>query len=374
MDMAELKAIVQDITRQAGAPKHSDTPRGGDLFIYPSDLTQQQAFLQLSSAANRSLSASLPKSSTGKKGIIHNVPLSESEEDLLDSLLLQGAIKVERFHRSIDGSTTAPTGTVCITFDSPPPSRVTIVALSFTVSTYYPSPYKCSKCWKLGHTKNHCTSSDIKCRKCGDAHDESMLCSQKCVNCSSPDHLSDSKTCPAFLDLSALIKFSIDNDISIKEARSQIGKTYSAVTSRHPTSPTPMEIPQGELTRLKTDIRNLQEELAALKRDTITPIEEKVNKISADTDSTNKRLDKLEESITGRFDELVNLITTRLPPITADHPAVPADDVMESTPASIKRAAQPASQIITRRNYASPSHSRTSTTADSAKKTKTNNA
>jgi hypothetical protein len=43
MDMAELKAIVQD------------------------DLTQQQAFLQLSSAANRSLSASLQKSSTGKK-------------------------------------------------------------------------------------------------------------------------------------------------------------------------------------------------------------------------------------------------------------------------------------------------------------------
>jgi hypothetical protein len=249
-----------------------------------------------------------------KKGIIHNVPLSESEEDLLDSLLLQGAIKVERFHRSIDGSTTVPTGTVCITFDSPPPSRVTIVALSFTVSTYYPSPYKCSKCWKLGHTKNHCTSSDIKCRKCGDSHDETMLCSQKCVNCSSPDHLSDSKTCPAFLDLSALIKFSIDNEISIKEARSQIGKTYSAVTSRHPTSPTPMEIPQGELTRLKTDIRNLQEELTALKRDTITYIEEKVNKISADTDSTNKRLDKLEESITARFDQLVNHITSRLPP------------------------------------------------------------
>jgi hypothetical protein len=145
MDMAELKAIVQDITKQAGAPKHSDTPRGGDLLIFPSDLAQQQAFLQLTGAANRSLSASLPKSSTGKKGIILNVPLSESEEDLLDSLLLRSATKVERLHRSIDGST-VPTGTVCITFDSPLPSRVTIVALSFTVSTYYPSPYKCSKC------------------------------------------------------------------------------------------------------------------------------------------------------------------------------------------------------------------------------------
>jgi hypothetical protein len=201
-----------------------------------------------------------------------------------------------------------------------------------------------------------------------------MLFSQKCVNCSSRDHLSDSKTCPAFLDLSALIKISIDNDISIKEARSQIGKTYSAATSRHPTSPTPMEIPQGELTRLKTDIRNLQEELTALKRDTITPIEEKVNKIFADTDSTNKRLDKSEESITARLDQLVNLITSRLPPKTADHPVVPEDDVMESTSASIKRPAQPVSQILTRRNYASQTPSKTPITADSAKKTKTNSA
>jgi hypothetical protein len=120
MDMAELKAIVQDITKQAGAPKHSDTPRGGDLFKFSSDLIQQQAFLQLTSAANRSLSASLPKSSIGKKGIIHNVPLSESEEDLLDSLLLQGTTKVERFHKSTDGSKVT-TGTICITFDSPHP-------------------------------------------------------------------------------------------------------------------------------------------------------------------------------------------------------------------------------------------------------------
>jgi hypothetical protein len=176
------------------------------------------------------------------------------------------------------------------------------------------------------------------------------------------------------LDLSALIKFSIDNDISIKDARSQIGKTYSAVTSRHPTSSTPMEIPQEELTRLKTDIRNLQEELTTLKRDTITPIEEKVNKISADTDSTNKRLDKFEESLAARFDQLVNLITSRLPPITAEHAVVPEDDVMEATPASIRRPAQPASQILTRRGSASQTPSKTPITADSAKKKKTNNA
>ena len=178
------------------------------------------------------------------------------------------------------------------------------------------------------------------------------------------------------MELSAIIKFSIDNDISIKDARSQIGKTYSAVTSRHPTSSrtSRMEIPQEELTRLKTDIRNLQEELTTLKRDTITPIEEKVNKISADTDSTNKRLDKFEESLAARFDQLVNLITSRLPPITAEHPVVPEDDFMEATPASKKRPAQPVSQILTRRSYASQTPSKTPITADLAKQKKTNNA
>jgi hypothetical protein len=67
LDMAELKAIVQDMTKQAGPPKHSDTPLGEDLFIFPSDHAQQEAFLQMTTAVSRSFSASLPKSSIGKK-------------------------------------------------------------------------------------------------------------------------------------------------------------------------------------------------------------------------------------------------------------------------------------------------------------------
>lgn len=104
MDMAELKAIVQDITNQAGAPKHSDTLHGGDLSIFPIDHSQQDAFLKITKAANRSLSTSLPKSPNKKKGLIRGVPLSETDEDLLDSLLLQGATKVERFNKITDGS------------------------------------------------------------------------------------------------------------------------------------------------------------------------------------------------------------------------------------------------------------------------------
>jgi hypothetical protein len=69
-----------------------------------------------------------------EKRIIHGLPFSESEEDLLEALLLQGATKVERFPRTTDGSK-EPTGIVCITFDRPLTARVTIISLSFAVST-----------------------------------------------------------------------------------------------------------------------------------------------------------------------------------------------------------------------------------------------
>nr|CAH0098841.1 unnamed protein product [Daphnia galeata] len=41
MDMAKLKAMVQDNTNQTGAPKHADTPCVEDLFIFQTDYTQK---------------------------------------------------------------------------------------------------------------------------------------------------------------------------------------------------------------------------------------------------------------------------------------------------------------------------------------------
>lgn len=43
MDIAALKAIIQDIIQQGSPPKHSKSPRGGDLFVYPVDTVQQEA-------------------------------------------------------------------------------------------------------------------------------------------------------------------------------------------------------------------------------------------------------------------------------------------------------------------------------------------
>ena len=192
---------------------------------------------------------------------------------LFNALLLQGAKKVERFHRTPDRFK-EPAGIVCgELFDRPLPARVTIIALSFAVSTYYPSPCQCRKCWRIGHTKNHCTNSDNKCKKCGESHDQTTICSQKCINCTSPDHTSDSKLSPAYRELSSLIKFASDNDVTIKEARSKIYKSSSVAASRSTATSLQPKAPQKDLDRLKADINNIQEELKSLKNDTIAPIE-----------------------------------------------------------------------------------------------------
>ncbi|KAK4013603.1 hypothetical protein OUZ56_026156 [Daphnia magna] len=57
-----------------------------------------------------------------------------------------------------------PSETIALAFKDSLPTRVPLVALSFKVHTYYPSPFKCSKRWRLGHTKNRCNSKNQGCK------------------------------------------------------------------------------------------------------------------------------------------------------------------------------------------------------------------
>ncbi|KAK4013604.1 hypothetical protein OUZ56_026157 [Daphnia magna] len=94
MDMAELKARSNEIVKMIGNPRRSDSPRGGDIFVYPVGIAQQEALLKISRIGNHSVTAALPNSMTGRKGIVNRVPVSESGADLLDLLSPQGVIKV----------------------------------------------------------------------------------------------------------------------------------------------------------------------------------------------------------------------------------------------------------------------------------------
>lgn len=135
---------------------------------------------------------------------------------------------MKRFTRIID-DIAEPSVTVFLTFREHLPPRVTIIALSFQVHKYYPSPYKFNKCL-LGHSKNHCSSATATCRNCDENHNASDQCVQKCIICKSLTHTSHSKECSAYLELVNLIKYATDQDITVKEACFRISNTYSSRT------------------------------------------------------------------------------------------------------------------------------------------------
>ncbi|XP_032797817.2 uncharacterized protein LOC116934385 [Daphnia magna] len=352
MDMAELKAFTNEIVKLVGNPRRSDCPRGGDLFVYPVDIGQREALLKISKIANRTLTAALPNSMTGRKGIIHRVPVSESEADLLDLLGPQGVTKVERFTKTSNDAR-VPSETVALTFKGPLPTRVTLVALSFKLHTYYPSPFKCVKCWKLGHTRNHCNSKDQNCKTCGQYHNTSEPCTQKCVNCHSDDHPSDSKECPAYIEMIALIKYATDNDVSVSDARTKISLTYSAAVNRN-TATTAHQPTSSAIETLKQTINQLKDQLNELQNSTIRTLQTKIDHVATEASKANKRIDTFEDKFANRFDQLERLLLARLPaPKTdSDNLSISDSESSNSNHSSPKNTSSQ-SQIHARRDYMS---------------------
>jgi hypothetical protein len=174
MSLTEMKAIAQSIEEQAGKPKSSTLARGGDLFIFPTDSDQQENLLKITSTAGRQVQTALPRSLDGKKGIIY-VPVTESIDVIKEELASQGVSQAVRFQKMIDGSPT-DTDTVCLTFQKEIPASVHLAAIIFPVKPFIPSPFRCTRCWRLGHTARHCSSPHQHCSKCGKAHDDTITC------------------------------------------------------------------------------------------------------------------------------------------------------------------------------------------------------
>jgi hypothetical protein len=71
------------------------------------------------------------------------VPIPDKEEEILEALADQNVIQVKRI----------------LTFSAPLPIRVKIAAMSYCAKQLIPSPFRCKKCWKLGHSTTRCGSS-----------------------------------------------------------------------------------------------------------------------------------------------------------------------------------------------------------------------
>ena len=174
---------------------------------------------------DRPIKVSYHNSLNKSKGVIRCPDLKYTkEEEILKEMKSQGVIDVFKV-KIKKGDTFISTGTIFLTFDFPDlPQHVKIGYLRVAVGLYIPSPLRCFKCQKFGHTKMRCTSEEM-CADCAAPAHGQCDRPRKCINCKG-DHPSSSKTCPCWLMEKAISRVRTEKKISFHEARKMVEPSF----------------------------------------------------------------------------------------------------------------------------------------------------
>jgi hypothetical protein len=237
LSFVEKQLFTKELSGIIG-PLSSNTKwsKSGELVIFPSSRKQKDQLLRLDLVKEFQIKPSVSRSELESRGIIHNVPLINAEEDLLQLLADQGVKSVRRFYKQSPDGAKIPLTTVALTFvSSTLPPEVVIAHELFRIKKYIPRPLICYKCWRLGHHESTC-GYDQKCRSCATLHDKNSDCSGtcRCATCGQLDHLAGTMSCPLYAERQEAIKCAYEQNISIPEAIRML-----KVPSRSAAPPTP---------------------------------------------------------------------------------------------------------------------------------------
>jgi hypothetical protein len=274
----ELSAIIGPLSSNIKWSK------SGELAIFPSSRKQKEQLLRLDLVKEFQIKSSVSRSELESRGIIHNVPFINTEEDLSQLLADQGVKSVRRFNKQGPGGVKIPLTTVALTFiSSTLPPEVVIAHELFRIKKYIPRPLICYKCWRLGHHESTC-GNEQKCRSCAAPHDKNSDCTgtRCCATCGQLDHLAGMMSCPLYAERQEAIKYAYEQNISIPEAIRML-----KVPTR-PTAPSTLPNPlkeSSEISDLRKEINVIKTTLALLEtknQDDITNLEEKVSAVEVE--------------------------------------------------------------------------------------------
>lgn len=234
------------------------------------------------------IKAYIPNSFIKTTGIVKNVPLDLSDDELLESARVHGNVKINKLERmkffDKEDNKVKESYTIKIEFRSTTlPKEIILYHVKKEVQPFIPKPTICRKCLRYGHVAAICKSTKFSCFNCTEEiHplDKNCTCSHcekecipKCKNCNSHQHNSMSSSCPVMKIQQNIKKEMITNNLTYILAKQKIdnqstGETYASVSN------------------FSTQIKALKEENTNLKR---------VNELLMERIST---IDKFMETIT----------------------------------------------------------------------------
>ena len=121
----------------------------------------------------------------------------ETLADLLEQLKPSGVVSVRRMY--LDPSKQHIPLFVLTFFSSVCPKYIRVGYSQYAVDVFIPSPFRCGKCCRYGHSAINCRSG-TKCSKCGAGDHLRQSCPSeivRCVNCKG-EHSSLDKNCPTY--------------------------------------------------------------------------------------------------------------------------------------------------------------------------------
>ena len=207
------------------------------------------------------------------KGTLYSETMSScTKEELEDTLRPQGAIKIERMNRKLNGVIT-PTHRYIITFNKPDlPQSIKLSDWHYElIEQYIPTPMQCVKCQKFGHTQKWCRREVAICARCSQEGHQAGTCNNdpKCANCEGK-HKSMDKKCPLYVFKSEVLATQArvkclyqEAENEVKDKYRELGKTYSFVVRRQ--------------VRQDADVTNGTSEVDGLTTATISPSESNIN-------------------------------------------------------------------------------------------------
>lgn len=244
-----------------GPPKVVKKIKDG-LLIESVSPGQSKKLLSLKKFVDMEVTVSSHKTLNESKGIIYCRDLLNcSTEELEEELKNQGVVKVFRIKTRRDGNL-VDTPNHVLTFNNPtPPKTIKVAFYSLDVRLYIPSPLRCFRCQKYGHTSMRCDKPQVCV--CGKPIHEGHPCEEPvtCVNCEG-NHSARSRECIVYKQECAIQNIKTTRNISYPEARKIVVKD----------TPTP-GISFAQATKKPSiDLANLAKELAPLLLDMITHI------------------------------------------------------------------------------------------------------